>query len=397
MDMREEKSQVTVTIAHRTIFLVVAVVLVAWLATRLTHVLIVVFLAILLATAIDRPTAWLQRKGVPRSLGALLCFAGVVAALIGVVLLLVPAIQAELEILRTNLPTISARVQNLLNRFSRESGTAPSFSLAQITDRLAANVNTIAGRLTSVTLAVGRGLVLVFAMFIIAFFLAIDETQIPRFVERIVPPPNAGRVNAVIAGIQLRIGSWVQGQLVIAVSFGVAMGLGLWLIGVPYAATLGSLAAVLELIPYLGGAVTVVLASLMALPLGWGHVIAVIVLYVVLILLESHVLAPVLYGHAVGLPSIAVLIALLIGVELIGVLGALLAVPAAVIVWAIVEEIWPDPRPRARRRPRLPRVASRRVAHAADAAVPVSPAETGGDHRPSDAPARADGRAGREG
>ena len=121
------------------------------------------------------------------------------------------------------------------------------------------------------------------------------------------------------------------------------MGIGLAILGVPYAATLGMVAAVLEVLPYVGGAVTVVLASLAALTVGLPQVLGVMALYVVLVNLEAHVLAPVFVGRLVGLPSVALLIALLVGVELLGMVGALLALPAAIVLWVIVDELRPAP------------------------------------------------------
>jgi predicted PurR-regulated permease PerM len=115
------------------------------------------------------------------------------------------------------------------------------------------------------------------------------------------------------------------------------------LLGVPYAWSLGVTAGILEIVPYVGGAITVVLAAFSAATVGLPQVIGVIVLYVVLVNVESHILAPLLYGKALGLPPVAVLLALLAGVELLGILGALLAIPLTVIGWAIVEEFAPQP------------------------------------------------------
>jgi predicted PurR-regulated permease PerM len=120
------------------------------------------------------------------------------------------------------------------------------------------------------------------------------------------------------------------------------MGIGLKIIGVPYAPSLGVIAGILEVVPYVGGFITVVLAVLSAATVGVPQVIAVLILYVVLVNVESHVLAPLLYGKALGLPPVAILLALLAGVELLGILGALLAIPLTVIIWAIGEEFAPQ-------------------------------------------------------
>ena len=122
------------------------------------------------------------------------------------------------------------------------------------------------------------------------------------------------------------------------------MGRSLWVIIVSAGIILGVIAGILEVVPYVGGFITVILAVLSAATVGVPQVIAVIVLYVVLVNVESHVLAPLLYGKALGLPPVAILLALLAGVELLGILGALLAIPLTVIIWAIGEEFAPQRR-----------------------------------------------------
>jgi predicted PurR-regulated permease PerM len=131
--------------------------------------------------------------------------------------------------------------------------------------------------------------------------------------------------------------------VLVAISFGLLFGLGLGALGIPFATTLGVIAALLEVIPYLGGAVTVVLAILVALGISVPHAVAVLVLYVILVNVESHILAPLLVGKTVGLPSVIVLAALFIGIETRGIPGVLLAVPVVLVIAAIIDEFWPRP------------------------------------------------------
>jgi predicted PurR-regulated permease PerM len=356
-------NHVTVTISLRTIGTVFAVVAVTWLALHLATFLLVVFSAIVLATAIDPPTAWLQRHGVPRPLGVFAVFALLGLAVAVLAAVLIPLIGAEATALRDRLPGDAARLQ----RYARS--LAPQGSSSQIsTDRLVATVTahltSLADRAATLTIAAGHVVVLLFATIVLAYFIAVSPDTGSRLLRRFVPPRYHPHATTIAASIRRRIGGWARGQVVVALTFGVLMGLGLWVLGIPYAASLGAVAAFLEVIPYVGGAVTVVLATLMALTVGWPQVVGVIALYAVLILVETHVLAPLLFGEAVGLPSIAVLAALLAGVELLGIVGALLAIPATVVVWAVVEEYWPTPPPAApRTTPRVGHRVRRRVRH----------------------------------
>jgi predicted PurR-regulated permease PerM len=336
-------SGITVTISRRTILLVLGLIAGVWLVLHLVQLLIVLFAAVLLATSIDQPTGWLERRGLPRSVGALLLFLLLFLAFAGVAALLVPLLHAEFLSLQDDLPRYADQLNGFAQRHLPNYNAQANFSFSKLGEQASGHIGEIAGRLTTVTLAVGHTLVLVFATFVLAYFMAVSPEMGMQFVRRFTPVPHQERAANILHAVNLRVGAWARGQLIIAVSFGLAMGLGLWAIGVPYAASLGTTAAVLELIPYVGGAITVVLAVLMALSVGPWQVLAVIVLYIVLINIEAHILAPVLLGRVIGLPSIAVLIALLAGVELLGILGALLAVPATVILWAIIEELWPAP------------------------------------------------------
>jgi predicted PurR-regulated permease PerM len=193
--------------------------------------------------------------------------------------------------------------------------------------------------LTATTLTLGRGLVLVFVTFVIAFFLAVEPGTGGRMINRLAPAPWRPHLALVAGAAQQKIGAWARGQVLVALIFGTLMGAGLMILGVPFAVSLGTIAAVLEVVPYVGGGITVVLASLMALTVGVPQLIGVVVLYIVLVNLESHVLAPLLFGRAVGMPPLIILLALFAGVELLGIVGALLAVPVSVIVWAVVDEL----------------------------------------------------------
>jgi predicted PurR-regulated permease PerM len=176
----------------------------------------------------------------------------------------------------------------------------------------------LALRLTAIGLEFGRTAIYIFVTLVVAFFLAVEPNVILRQLQRFVPPPHRPRATRIAVNIHQRIGAWARGQLLIAIIFGAAMGAGLRLIGVPYAWSLGVVAGILEVVPYVGGAITVVLAALSAGTVGLPLVIAVVILYVVLVSVESHILAPLLYGRALGLPPVAILLALLAGVELLG-------------------------------------------------------------------------------
>jgi predicted PurR-regulated permease PerM len=364
---------VTVHVAPKTVFLVCAIIATVWLSFKLTDFLLVVFFAILLATAIDQPVSWMARHKVPRPAGVAVMFAILVGMIAIVVLALIPLVGAESVRLQDKWPEYRHQLEDLLNRYNKNNTGAGTsqISLDKLSTQLSAHFSDLAARATTVAIGIGHMLVLLFAMFVLAFFLASDPGLGPRMLVRFAPTAWHSRALSAGASVRLRIGAWARGQLVIALSFGTMLGLSAWALGIPYAASIAVIGAVLEIVPYVGGAITIIVTGLVALSVGIPQLIGIIIIYTILVNIESHVLAPVLFGRVVGLPSVAILLALLAGVELLGVVGALLAVPATVIIWAIVEELWPSPTVRERRRIRwLPNLEPKNPSEAAPPATP---------------------------
>jgi len=333
---------VSIDITGRSLVLLLAVAAAIWLAFHLPHVLVVVGMAWLLATAIDGPVTWLAERTVPRPVGIFLVYAVLIAGVVLVGAVIVPIVRGELSAFRADLPRNTAELQRMVDRYA--PGASDLFSAGAVADQLSGQAGPAALRLTSVTIGVAKTLALMFVTFVVAFFLAAEPTMTERALARVLPAETFARVAPAVEESRRRIGGWARGQVLIALIFGIAMGLGLKALGVHYAISLGVIAAALEIVPYLGGAITVALAALAGLAVGPAQVIGVIVLYVVLVNLESHVLSPLLYGKAVGLPPVAILLALLTGVELLGIIGALVAVPVAVIVAVLFDAFVPDPR-----------------------------------------------------
>lgn len=332
----------TVTISPRTIALVVGVWLVFFILRELTSSVLLFAGAILLATAIDMPATQLESRGMPRWLCILTLFAIILGILVAVVAVLVPLVTDEVSTFQDDLATYESQIQDVLNRHGARINLSNHLNIDQITTRISDNIGAVATQLTSVTLEISHAAVLIFAMLVITFMLAMNPSAGARFTARFMTDPAHARLLKISGDIHGRIGGWVRGQIFVAITFGVAFGIGLWLLGIPYATSLGLTAATLEVIPYLGGAVTLVLAVGIALSLGLPHAIGVVLLYILLINIESHILAPRFIGEAVGLPSVVVLGALLVGLEWKGILGVLLAVPAVLVIAAILDEFWPS-------------------------------------------------------
>ncbi len=318
--------------------LVLVLVVLRFLPLSPKHVFTVLFTAVLLAAAVAPAARFMARHGVPRGVTILVIYLLVLLILAGVVALIVPLVVNEIDALRQSLPGYADDVQRLVARIAPDQ--AKNFSSSTITNRLSGELGTVASTLTSLIFNLVSFSITVILVLVMAFFLAVEEDFVALAIGRFVPPEQRPRVSRVMGRIGTRMGQWARAQLLLALFFGVAFGVGLRIFNVHYAVTLGVVGGVLEIIPYVGGFITVALAVLIALTQNPLLVVWVVAWYAVVVELEGHVIAPKLMDRVLGIHPLVVVVALFLGAEALGILGALLAVPIAIVVQALLDEFY---------------------------------------------------------
>lgn len=326
---------VVIRVTRQSIVVLLLAIVLIWLLLHLTGILVVLFMAVLLAIAVAPLAARLAAAGVPRGLAILLIYLAVLGVFSLAVALLVPLVSDEVNQFQKAVPGYIA----LLDRYHLRVPT--SLTGPELQSRL----GDIAARVGAVALKAVDVVTTALVTIVISFFMTVDDRFAERVITRLIPWRYQPRVAAVAGVIGSQLGHWLRAQILIAFIFGLAMAIGLALMGVPYAATIGLFGALVEVIPYVGGIMTVALASLVALSVHPWLVLAVLALYIVLSQVEAHVLFPALMGRAVGLHPLLVVLALFVGARLFGILGALLAVPVAVIIQVLIDELYANKPP----------------------------------------------------
>jgi predicted PurR-regulated permease PerM len=305
-------------------------------AGLLMEILWVLFGTLLLSIAIYPAVSMLARWRIPRAvtvLGIYLLF-GLLLALLGS--LVAPAIGKEITALQASAPEI---VQSAISRIAK---TPLLSQLVPSTDVLAQNliqrVDLLVRTMVNAAASLGGMALDVLIMLVLAFFISTDANLGRRLLNDWIPAAYSARMDRLWERVRPRLTRWMWAQAGIALYFVIAFSAGLALLGVPFAFTIGLVGGILEIIPYLGGAVAVFLAMLSALTVRPLLAVWVFVLYLVVAELESHVIAPAFYGRAIGLHPAVVLTALLVGVKTGGVVGILFAVPVAVVLVALLKE-----------------------------------------------------------
>ncbi len=182
-----------------------------------------------------------------------------------------------------------------------------------------------------------ENLLLILAAFVITLYLTIEKDGADKMLRLILPQVYERPVVAIFDRFKLKMRRWLGTQLVLSIFIGLAVGLGMWLIGVRYPLILGVIAAILEVVPIIGPIVTGIIAFLIAISDSVVLAVYAIIFFFVVQQFENHVLVPLVMGKSMRVHPVIVVFALLAGGELAGFVGIVLAVPISVLIQEIFD------------------------------------------------------------
>jgi predicted PurR-regulated permease PerM len=295
-------------------------------------VLIWIGVAVFLALALNPAVEWLLAHGVKRrGLAVAIAFVGTILAVAGLAATVIPTIVAQVN---DFIEAVPSYVEDLTAGRGRLGFLEREY---QITERVREAVEdggaTRVLGLSGTALAITKGVITaIVATVTIAFLTLFMLLEGPKWVERfyaLLPDDREQRWRRIGHEIYRTVGGYVTGNLTISLIAGIVSTIVLSVVGVPFALALGLLVAILDLIPLAGATIAAVAVSTIAFLDSTQSGIIILVFFVVYQQLENHVLQPIVYGRTVQLSPLAVLIAVLIGAELAGVIGALAAIPVA--------------------------------------------------------------------
>ena len=336
-----------VRVRPRTVLSVIGIVLAVALVLELIwisrHVITWILISVFLALAINPAVEWLLVHGIRRrGLAVAIAYLGVLLALAAIGALFIPTLVDQVNKLVDAVP---GYVDDLTKGRGRLGFLETKYHIVEkVRDALKNNgAHKILG-FSSTALAVTKSvLTIVAGVVTIAFMTFFMLLEGPGWVDRaygVLPAQLQSRYRAVGHDIYRTVGGYVTGNLAISLVAGVSSSIVLFALGVPYSVALGLLVAILDLIPLAGATIAAILVATVAFLHGITAGIVVIVFFVVYQQVENHLLQPLVYGRTVQLSPLAVLIAVLIGAEVAGVLGALAAIPVAGAIQVVLVDWW---------------------------------------------------------
>jgi len=330
----------------QTVLAVTAVAIAVAVAWQARSALMVIYVSAIVAMgfsplvrAIEHPQKQTGRQRVPRTFAILAIYLIFVAVLVMVGLLIVPPLLDQAGELWTRAPKAFADFQRFLIRY-RLMSQAHRVTIEEAVQNapVGSGVSAINTVFAAVWSVVG-GVLGVVTILILSFYLMVEGQSLFDYLTRLVPRGSRERVVSVGRESVKKVSAWLMAQLILAGVMGLFAAVGLGLLGVPYFYVVALIAAVGETIPIVGPIVAGISAVAIALSVSAKLALIVGAYFLVLHQLEANILVPKIMERRVGVSPVTVIIALLIGGELWGLVGAVLAVPTAAILSVIVDEL----------------------------------------------------------
>ncbi len=319
-----------------------AVFAAALLVLRLIDVLILVFVAVVIAATLRPMVSALLRRGLPKALAVLLIYLGILGVLAGLFVLVIPALVNQGEELVRGLPQVYTNLVVSLGENPNEAiRTLPQ--RLPTGDQLASQLQAASSVVLTGALGIGMGVLALLAQMLSIFFLSIyltlDQSRLERFWLSLAPASQRPELLAIWREIEGRLGGYVRGELLLMTSIGVLASLGYLVIGLPYPLVLGALAGMVEFVPMVGPTLGAIPAIVVALSISPQAALLVLIYSITIQMAENNILVPRLMGRSVGVSPITVIIAVFVFTGLLGISGAFLAIPLAAIVQVLMDHL----------------------------------------------------------
>jgi predicted PurR-regulated permease PerM len=339
---REKRSLIRYAIT-----MTVLAALLLWAAYLVSDVLLLLYISGLLAIGFSPIVRLIERQRLlpigtrraPRWLAILVLYVFIIGTFVGIGMLIFPPLIDQAQEFWAHKEQMFEQAQRSLREWGLLRGE--QITLEQAVERApqAAGGTDAIGTVFGAVRGVLGGIIGFLTILIVTFYLLVDSWGLHQTLLRLFPPADRPRVDAITRAITVKVSAWLGGQLFLGGIIGVTSAIGLWFIGIPYFYVLALISAVGELIPVVGPFLAAIPAVAVAGTVSYQKVLVVVIFFVVQQQFENHVLVPKVMSRQVGVSAVTVIVALLIGGKLLGILGALLAVPTAAILQVLFTEV----------------------------------------------------------
>jgi predicted PurR-regulated permease PerM len=330
----ERKIKFDITV--KSVVTVVAVLGLFALLFFVKDILVLFLIAFIMATALEPLVNWLEMKHIPRGITVVGIFVLVGLSLYTIVRLMIPPITDQVNALISSRQVIVERINSYLSHAPANVKTGLQDFVNLLPEKLTGFTS---GTLVTSVFGVVTGLFAVLTVLVTIFYLLMEKNIMEKAIKFFWPSNSEERALSVFKNIGTKISSWARGQIILSTSVGMLTFLGLSILKFEYALVLALVAAFMDLIPFIGPTITMVLGVSLAFAYSPMYALWVALLFFGIQQFEAHVLVPQIMKRAVGISPVITIFAILIGAKLLGLIGVVIAVPVASVIIVILEEL----------------------------------------------------------
>lgn len=337
------KSRITPAVLYRTVLLAFGLVVAGLVFRQLATLVLGVMVVVIIALPLSAAATALERRGVPRVIGATLALLLLLAALAGLIAAIVPAFIHEINGFVDSLPRT---VDELRHRVGRLTGTSPTHvgkQLQHFINGYTHHPTKLLGPLESVGASVAAALAALVVVLLTALYTAIHPEPLVNGLTRMVPPPKRPHAEQILSRLRAAYLGWLRGLFVGMLLLGGLTYLGLTLVGLEFAAFFAVFTAIAMIVPYYGALVSSIPPILYALTISPGKALIVAIIYIVAHQVEGNLLQPLVVARTVKLHPALVAVGVVAVDQLFGFVGLFIAVPILATIKILVEELWINP------------------------------------------------------
>lgn len=327
--------KITVDISVASLIKIVIFALALWVLYLVRDIIVLLFVVGIITIALEPFVERLEKDGVPRGFSVIVLYLALLVVIGVMVYFIVPPVANQIGELTINLPYYASRID--------EINLSYIFPLSDVLESISSQLSGAASSVITTLISIFGGIVSAIVVFALTYYSLVEKEGLRKLATLIVPVVHKDKLYNTIQKVSEKLGSWLRGQVILMLTIGAVDGVILSALGIKYALTLALLAGLLEIIPTVGPIIATLAAVFVAFSSGaaiW-KVILLVVLFILVQQLEGHILVPKIMQKTVGLSPIIVIVAILIGAKLLGVGGAMLAVPVAAGVQVFIAEFFP--------------------------------------------------------
>lgn len=305
-------------ILHNQIIEALLLICIAWFVFAMRDILLALFISYIIMAALSPMVEFLRRYKIPKALAVAISYLTALMIVVVLVVPLIPFFISQIQSLLVDFPVYFNKAANIMGF---------NLSTNQLQDLVASEFNLLGKNAISVTTKVFGGIISVLTILVVSFYLMLDHQNIKQGIVSWFSPNHRKDALDTLLLVEYKLGAWVRGQIVLCFFIGALTWIVLTLLGVQFALPLAVIAGLLEVIPTIGPIVSAVPAVIVTLAVSPHLTIFVIIAYFLIQLVENNLLVPKIMEKAVGLNPIVIIIGVILGSEMMGILGALLSVP----------------------------------------------------------------------